>query len=63
MTGAQKLIADFMKDTKVEFFNSAVDSTPCVEWLEMGVWKRATVIDLGRRIMAFKKRRDKGVAW
>lgn len=63
MTGAQKLITDFMSDTKVEFFTSSVDGTLCVEWLEMGVWKRSTVYDLGRRIMKFKKRRDAGVAW
>lgn len=63
MTPAQKLIKDFMADTKVEFFNSSVDGTLCVEWLEMGVWKRSTVVDLGRRIMSFKRRRAKGMAW
>lgn len=60
MTAAQRLIVSFMgADAKVEFYTSAVDGTMCVEWLSFGRYERATVVALGKRIMRYKKERNR----
>lgn len=55
-TFSAKIILDFMKpENKVQFYVSAVDGTPCVEWLSFGRWERATMVDLASRIHRHKK--------
>lgn len=55
-TNLQKIITNFMSaDAKVRFYESAVDGTPCVEWLQFSQWHNATVVDLARRIHRHKK--------
>ena len=52
---AEKLIADFYGSNLLAFFPSAVDGTPCVEVREFSRLRTATVVDLARSIMRYKK--------
>lgn len=52
----RRLIKSFFDaDAKIRFYPSAVDGTDCVEWVDGGRWKNATVVDLAKRIHKFKK--------
>ncbi len=60
MTGLRKLISDFYGNDCKGFFPSAVDGTLLVEVREMGQPRTFIALDLGKRIMAHKKRVLKG---
>jgi hypothetical protein len=60
MTPAQKLIADFYGKQCKEFFPNT-SGVLLVEVVEMGRLRTFAVLDLAKRIMAYKRRLAKGL--
>jgi hypothetical protein len=62
-TFSAKIILEFMKpENKVEFYTSSVDGNPCVSWVSFSRHQNATMVDLARRILRYKKECSKGIA-
>jgi hypothetical protein len=54
----RKLIVSFFSPrSKLTFYASAVDGTLCAAWVDGGIYYRATVRDLHRRIKRHKRGR------